>query len=195
MRAFLISQPKAGTYLCSALLAELGMIQTGIHASAGNGYFQEYDLTNLEACRDGKLSQPMNKQLPSFADVLRKIPNNGFAVGHLQHRGDLIDATAAFKRIVLTRPLAEMQASWERWYDLVSRNGKAVYPVVTHKRVAPWVDVPGIFHLTFSDIIDANIPRIDDLQNYLFGEVRADSRGAIEQAKNAPTLTKSRARL
>ena len=43
IKAFIISKPKSGTYLCANLLKELGLIHQGLHFTPQKAYYK-YDL-------------------------------------------------------------------------------------------------------------------------------------------------------
>ena len=99
-RVILATQPKAGTYLYSSLLAGLGFEQTYFHLS--NDKMQAYD----------KNTPNLNTNQPRIFDCYiplvesRRLVRSGqFAVSHLVPTGNVADLLEEFKIIAINREL------------------------------------------------------------------------------------------
>ena len=185
MRYYIISQPKAGTYLTSNLLVEFGLYQTGIHASR-NGSYQHYDLTDPDA----RNRVPHYTRQGTLPDIVNSLPDQGFAVGHVQYTAGHVAALQPCKKILVTRPYQDIPESFERW-SAMKNHKKMSFNQEHYNRIASWMVEPDVFCLNFYDMIERNTLRVDQLQEFLFGEIRYHSGNAIEGALNAPSLTKS----
>ena len=190
MKVLVISQPKSGTYLCANLLQQLGLNFTGLHIS--KDHYQKYDLNNLEDCKTNgrKYTTKLNVE-----ESIKIVKENQFAVSHLRHSKKHVDITSDFKKIILTRNYDEVIESWERWATETNRNFNSRHiDKSVQKNILNWLNESNIFHLTFNNIYNKNILVIDNLQNFLFGEVKVDSLNALTTALDQPSLTKSRLR-
>lgn len=188
MKAYVISQPKAGTYLCTNVLVELGLNPTGIHCN-GVGRYQKYDIFDQSAT--GKVDE-FTHEARSFADVLSLIPEDGFAVGHVEFSWKRLLLLRRFKKIVVTRPFEEFDAANQRFFEDIGRRADASRK--RFDRISRWKTRVKVFHLGFHDMIDRRVDRLDALQVFLFGELRHDSADVIERALRAPSRTKTRIR-
>jgi len=185
MRTFIISQPKAGTYLCANLLVELGLKHTGMHCK-GTGKYQAYDLDDPDAIHKGP---EYTKEKGNFMQVLDLIPDNAFAVGHLEYTDKHIDALKNFKKVLVTRPFKDFDAALERFQKEMNR--KVAINKNKYEKIKKWNDEQDVFMINFYDMIDKNEKKIDELQMHLFGEVRVNSLTAITNALEAKSLTKT----
>mgnify|MGYP003627779656 FL=1 len=189
-RTFIISQPKAGTYLCSNLLINFDMIATGMHIK--NNKARVYDPTQSQLfdnktemkafMRERRISRPR------FGDLIAEIPNHGFAVGHIEPQKKFIGGLSGCKKILLLRPYEEFEESLKRFYGGSSVNRKG------YDEIAKWEYQADVFVMKFSDMIKPRIPVINKLQRFLFGEVKFNSEEAITKALASPSLTKSNIR-
>ena len=184
MRAFIISQPKSGTYLCSNLLVEWGLDQTALHLTPG-GWYYKYDLDDPSSMAN--FIKYLHKEGESFKHNLNLIPENGFAVGHIAYQPIIEQALESFKLIVLTRPRGEVLQSIERFKDEFNREIQIGDRL--RRGIGKWKNKA--FHLTFDDMINKNIEKLDELQIYLFGEIKFDSEKSVENALNKKSITKS----
>ena len=181
MRAIIISEPKSGTYLCSALLKHLGMYQTFFHLFETS--YSAYDKNDL---LEGRNNPRKYLKAGNIQDVVTSITDNGFAVTHEKRKELMVTAFASFKKVVVTRPLKEKKASHNRWITETPR-GNSGYQT-NHSL---WLADPETFHIEFKDMIEINVEKIDALQVYLFGSIITDSAEAMNKALNEETLTKS----
>lgn len=185
MKYFIISQPKAGTYLCSNLLVELGLNQTGMHCK-GSGLFQKYDLNDPDAVTKTK---QYTQRLESFDAVLNTIPDNSFAVGHLKYNKKLIESLKNVKKILVIRPFEDFDNAAKRFKQDLNRNVSASKE--KYDRIKQWENENDVFVVNFYDMINKNTKKINQLQKFLFNEVVYDSKIAIQNALEKDSLTKT----
>ena len=189
-RTFIISQPKAGTYLCSNLLINFDMIATGMHIK--NNKARIYDPTQSQSFNNKTEMKAFMRERrisrPRFGDLIAEIPNNGFAVGHIEPQKKFIGGLSGCKKILLLRPYEEFEESLKRFYGGSSVNRKG------YDQIAKWEYQADVFVMNFSDMIKPRIPVINKLQRFLFGEVKFNSEEAITKALASPSLTKSNIR-
>lgn len=192
MKAFVISQPKAGTYLCANLLVNFNMVPTNMHVK--NNKYRVYQVgSSLPKFATKKELKNYIKAVTyyenSFGDIVDLIPDNGFAVGHLPCEGKYINALKDVKKILLTRPYDEHQESIKRFKE--EMHGDTSVNKDGYFGMLEWRNQPDVFELQFSDMIKPRLAQIRKLQNYLFGEVKYDEEQAIQRALGSPSPTKS----
>lgn len=188
MKYFIISQPKAGTYLCANLLSEFNLINTRLHISERK--YELYDFNNLEESR---------KNLTNFSypiplhDSLTKIFDNQFAVGHIPYSENNRNLLKNFKKILLIREYDGIKNSATRWAHSTGRslNIKKVFDIA--EDVIRWKQ-DNVFIINFQDLIEKNENIINKLQIFLFGNILYDSLKSIENALIKDSLTKSNVR-
>jgi hypothetical protein len=190
--AFIISQPKAGTYLCANLLANFGMYSTGWHVKSGK--YREYDITQplpkFEKKNElKKYIQSVTHQVGSFSSIIKTIPTNGFAQGHLEYQGKYIKGLRGVKKILLTRPHDQHMQSIKRFQD--EMHGDTAVTEEAYHNIAGWAEHDDVFHLTFNDLIKPKYAKLRKLQTFLFGEIICDEVQAIHKALASPSPTKS----
>lgn len=188
MRAFILSQPKSGTYLAANILRELGLEHRGLHLTP-TPYYYEYDL-NDPHCMDKDKFQTYKKKGKNFESNVKLIPNNSFGVGHIPMMIPFQKALDKFKRILVTRPSHDVKDSASRFKE--DYNRKINVQELLRERIAEWE--PYCFHLTFEDMINRNVDKIDQLQVHLFNKVVNDSQKALDQALRSDSPTKSKIR-
>lgn len=197
MKYFVISQPKAGTYLCSNLLREFKLEATGIHCNGSKNYkIYRPDDPLLHRYIDSNnfdLLKTVSYKKNTFLEVLDEIGENEFAVGHVKHtelsKQDLIN----FKKIIVTRNYQDYADSKKRYYE--TYNAKVFSGTFElYSNILLWVRENNTFKLTFYDMINCNIKKIDELQLFLFDKKSYDSKECIQNALQKPSLTKSNIR-
>ena len=187
MKYFIISQPKAGTYLCSNLLVELGLIQTGMHCK-GTGKFQKYNLEDPNAVSKVK---EYTHFLNSFQEVVDSIPENAFAVGHISPTNRRIKSLEGFKKILVIRPYVDFIDSAKRFAIDYNRDGIGKNKESQYQIINEWKNQKDVFTINFYDMINKNLNKINELQYFLFGKIVTDSNQAINNALKKDSLTKS----
>ena len=191
MKIFVISQPKAGTYLCANILNELGFVFCGMHM--GERKFEVYpDPSSKHYARAMKNpAYPINFEyrVPLKKSIRSVLPGQ-YAVGHLVYNKENQSILKKIKKIVLTRPIDEILVSVQKWDKHTQRK---VSNLETMKdrcaKIEPWMQDPEVFHMTFDQMkIDAG--RINQLQKFLGIKKKHDSAEVIKQALSKPSMTK-----
>ena len=189
MKTIIISQPKAGTYLCANLLKEFGLQMSGYHFSRNN--YQKYDLDNLEHCRNNPSFYTVKEK---FSRSIHFIEENQFGVGHLEYRAgwENLLQNLNFKKIVLTRDIESCRRSWEEWATYTGRSTKSdpQTGIKKRKQIEKWIGTDNTFHMTFDDMKTKNIEKLDELQYFLFDEIKISSLQAILNALDSDSKTK-----
>lgn len=181
MRAIIISEPKSGTYLCSALLKNLGMHQTYWHL-----FYQWYTAYDGDKIVEGRYKPNNFRVEKTMEEMVPQIPQNGFAVTHLPKTTRMMKCFKGFKKVIVTRPFEEKKASNDVWRKTTNR-APSSYDIEHHL----WLEEEDKFHIEFKDMIEINVEKIDALQVYLFGSIITDSKEAMAAALNEETITKS----
>jgi hypothetical protein len=184
LKAIIISEPKSGTYLCSSLLKNLGLYQTYYHLFLV--WYTAYEGDTPEKIMQGRNNPGKFYKKGLIEDMVKKIPEEGFAVTHLPKTQRLEKAFDGMKKVVVTRPFEEKEESNSLWIKETKRAHSSFE--ITHEA---WLRDPETFHIEFNDMISINKEKIDALQIYLFGEVITDSVEAMTLALNEETITKS----
>lgn len=187
---FIISQPKAGTYLCSNFLINLNLIATGMHIK--NRKARIYDPKDNPKFQTKKeMRQYMSERTitkKTFDEFIEMIPENGFAVGHTPYDKKYISGLEFCKKILLLRPYEEHKESLSRFY------GNSSITQQTYNNIELWKHEANTFVMTFDDMINCNVQVLDNLQKFLFGNIKFDSKIEMKKALDAPSLTKSEIR-
>ena len=166
--AFIVSQPKAGTYLAVNILRELGF------------RFKRYHLSEKKYYRYPKPGDP----------AFRMATTDEIGVGHLAYTPFNEQCLRPYKKILLTRPEKEILESVQRWEQYTGRPPSNPGNIKHRCRaVQNWRLQPDVFHMTFADMRECNVARIDQLQEFLEVE-KQDSRTVVKRALAAPSKTK-----
>lgn len=191
MRAFIISKPKSGTYLCANLLKEFGLLHLGLHFTPNSGYYK-YDLNRSDAMHQDVFKSYF-KRGTTFVKNINIIPDNGLGVGHIPFKESLVKPLSKFKLIYLHRDDKGISESYARMRNDYKREG---FLNKRNKRknnsIAMWE--PHCFSMSFDDLVYKNTIKIDELQKYLFNEIKINSGDAINRALSSPSITKSNKR-
>ena len=191
MKIFVISQPKAGTYLCANILNELGFVFCGMHM--GEKKFEVYPAPSSKhyarAMKNPAYPINFEHRVP-LTKSIRKILPGQYAVGHLVYNTENQSILKKIKKIVLTRPIDEILVSVQKWDKHTQRK---VSNLETMKdrcaKIEPWMQDPEVFHMTF-DQMKADAGRINQLQKFLGIKKKHDSAEVIKQALSKPSMTK-----
>ena len=189
IKCFIISQPKAGTYLCANILKELGF---HFH----NNHFSEKHFAIYPPVGSPELAVKL--QHPHRARVrhvlqqsLPRIKSGQVGVGHLIYKHDTEKRLRKFYKIVLTRDKKDILASMERWTKFSKRPPANLNAVLdTADRILPWISRQGVFHMTFNDMKNMNLDKIDKLQSFLGIYHTLGSEMLIKRALAMPSITK-----
>lgn len=189
MKYFIISQPKAGTYLCSNVLKNFGINQSYLHLNMNHysKYFEKID--GQEKKFEKKLIKiPLNESI-------KLIKDNSFAVGHIPYDSSTEVLLKDFKKILITRNISDCKESWRR-FSKESRFAKGNFyknkaNQYRYKKISEWENIEEVFHINFDDIINENIKKIDELQVFLFHQNFFLSEEILKKSLNEDSLTKS----
>lgn len=184
MKTLIISQPKSGTYLLANILENMGLMSTWMHINAGS--YDQYDPTRLA---EGRKNPEKFRTPASLEESVARINDYEFAMMHLAFSKKTAETLYDFKKIILSRDPKEAAESWNRW-NQESGRGKP-QKVSIPASVKNWIGRHNTFDLTFDDMINKNVQKIDDLQTWLYKEIRFDSLEVIERALASDSLTKS----
>ena len=188
MKVFVLSQPKAGTYLCANILQELGFKFNQLHFSEKK--YERYPDPNGKY--RAKLQYPHNLQtrMP-LEESLELLKDNDVGVGHLGFTQKNEALLSDFKKIVLTRPKGEILESLQRWTEFSRRPPANIeHTLARCEAVTKWIERPGIFHMTFDDMRNVNVEKINQLQDFLKIKPKLDSKEVCRKAKSKPSITK-----
>lgn len=190
MKVMIISQPKAGTYLCSNLLVEMKIPTCGYHYK--ENLLNKYDLDDIENIREGLKREKIRLPLTKTINLL---PDNYHAVSHLDYNKLNVNLLKDFKIILLTRDYKERVESWNTWTKLKGDNkgsGNINYELQENKK--KWIKESNVFHLLFNDMINKNEEQLNQLQQFLFNEIKFSSINCMSNALQKDSLTKSKKR-
>jgi hypothetical protein len=181
-KVIIISQPKSGTYLLSEVVKRIGFVQTYMHIN--DRYYHQYDPDHID---QGKVNPNKYRKSVKMEQSARLVDPGSFAVTHQTFNERTKNIFGDFFKIVITRNKSERQESWDNFFNGKIRHRQGFKDV----SVAGWENEDFTFFIDFSDIIDKNIQKIDQLQVFLLGSVQQDSLKIIEESLAAETLTKS----
>lgn len=203
-RVLLATQPKAGTYLLSSVLARLGFHQTHYHLNKRR--MQAYDPALLE----------LGAQQPRLFDVqiklgesLKLIRHGEFAASHLAPRPDVLPLIRdQFVVVTCLRNLRTSLKSYARFSASTSRKapqlamrireqGVAAYLEADGKRairralwVAEWRQQPNAFVVRFEDLKSDPDKGVGPLADFL-GVRDCNPAEVLDKARAGQSLTKS----
>jgi hypothetical protein len=179
MKYFIISQPKAGTYLAANLLENMKISPSKLHFDPG-------------LVRRFKTLKEFEEYNISFNKALKnKLKDGEFAVGHMHYVNGNIAALKGIKKILLIRDKKEIKESAKRYLE---ETGISVWSIINDRSlelIERWSEHKGIFVLEFKDIINKNTKKIDEMQQYIFGEIKFNSLEIINKSLEQDSLTKS----
>jgi predicted MPP superfamily phosphohydrolase len=182
MKYIILSEPKAGTYLCANLMNEFGIKFEGYHLNKNR--YQIRNNNNL-----------LKEENIPFLQSIDLINENTVAVTHMHALPDVVSKLKSFKKIVLTRDYNERLDSWRRWKKMKpDAIPKKLVSYQTAWNNYNWLNERDIFHLEFNDLINNKKEKIDQLQSFLFNDIKFDSINCINNAKKHNSLTKSNIR-
>ena len=113
---FLITQPKAGTYLVARLLTKLGLVNTEIHAERFG--FSDYRHKSIDEMREDYLKFTTHIPIEVSAGL---VAPGQFSVGHLPHGDHSVNATLHMRRILLIRNARDALVSFMRFSEIPGR--------------------------------------------------------------------------
>jgi len=206
-----VSLPKSGTYLMAELLKTLGYRWTGMHL-AEKGY-SDYSGADIFEARRNPNRFARNEPLSTS---LTRIQPGEFAVGHLPFKEDVLQATARFTRLYLTRDLRTALISYMRfmhstgrlgaeqlsWYSIPDLRKRLVVFLSTtaphllewfYRCMEGWSELDGTMQVRFEDLTAGGEQaiRVVDSVAKLLGAKDYDARSVLQSILGAETITKS----
>lgn len=185
MKYLIITKPKAGTHLCASLFEHLGLNNSYMHLNIDN--YQKYLPENLAEAKTNPKKFTHNVCVD---ESFKLIPDGHFAYTHLLYCERTKKIFENFCKVLIVRDNAEIRESYKTWQQESGRTAPLVSEAELNN-IEAWKLDPEVFVMEFNDLIDRNIDKVDQLQEYLFGSVITNSENAISQALKANTLTKS----
>jgi len=196
MKYVIISQPKSGTYLCVNLLSELKINPSWMHFTSTG--FVKFNPRNIHK---EKLYGPDKAVYSPITRTASLITDNYFSQGHIEYNPITEKSLKDFKKILLTRDKQECIESLNRMREQTKRQdlSEAAFPIDNLAKlrngVAGWQGTENTFNLSFNDMININLTKLDKLQQFLFdGDVRHNSKVCMENALKNNSITKSNLR-
>lgn len=150
MKYFIISQPKAGTYLCANLLQEFNLLFEGYHINPKS--YQKYNFNDLIRCRETPENFTHHVPIQTSINLIKE---NHFGVGHLIPSEENINLLKNFKKILITRDIESIQTSYQKWVT-ESFKVRKIMPVKKILSILNWKDKNNVFSLSFDDLKNKN---------------------------------------
>lgn len=146
-------------------------------------------MNNFEIKKDDKIE--FNAIYKKSDKLPVNIDDGKFAICHLIHSNEFEQQLKNFKKILLIRNLKEIKESNQR--RVLESKNPMFHLVYTPKllEIKKWEDVQDVFVLSFDDLINKNLEKIDLLQLHLFGKLCFNSDRAISDALKQDSDTKS----
>jgi hypothetical protein len=179
MKYFIISQPKAGTYLLSNILENMGISPSKLH-------FDPNLIRKFNTLED---YEKINASLKS--GVKKILKDEEFAVGHIPYSERDEDALLKTKKILITRNTGKIKDSAKRYLKETGIDVGDIIKYKNLKNIKDWKGKEDVFYITFEDLMKKDTRKIDKLQIFLFNEIKFDSLEILEKALNQNSLTKS----
>lgn len=210
-RVVVVSIPKSGTYLVAELLKALGYRSTGMHLA--ETAYTDYTGSRLEDARRDPGRFTRSEPLPA---ALTRIGPGEFAVGHLPFKAEVVEATAPFKRLFVTRDLRWALISYMRFMHSTGRLGAkhlAWYPIADLRKrcyvflqttapyllkrfyegLAGWSQLTDVLPVRFEDVVSQG-PRatrtVESIARFL-DLPHCDASSVLRASLAAETITKS----
>jgi hypothetical protein len=179
MKYFIISQPKAGTYLMSNILENMGIIPSKLH-------FDPKLIRKFNSLEDYETLKISIKN--AFKE---EIKDNEFAVGHIPYTLENEESLRGIKKVLITRSEKEIRESAKRYLQEHGINVEEIIKKSNLEKINNWNDKEEVFSIRFEDVVGKNIEKLNELQMFLFNEIRFDSLEVINKALAKDSLTKS----
>ncbi len=213
-RAFIISIPKAGTYLAAEVMAALGVQSSRLHVDDGW-------VSDFRQHRKGTKMWQYQFEMP-MKDALTLVQPGQFAVGHLPCSERVRRALDGFCRVFIFRELRHAFVSWGRFVIAEDMDGQAAeaartmpdgpdrvlwvlklksseWLASTCRAMVAWRRAPGVLPIRFEDLVgengaDAQDAVVDALARHLRLPFDEGARRAACACVGTDTLTWSGSR-
>ena len=201
-KVFIISQPKAGTYLMANILMELGYRTGTIETFEGikhlsRGKIEIYPLPGCEGFEESRKFPERYRLWQGFSRSADTINKGEFAVGHVRpDKGESHLKLRHFRKIFLERSPRDIEQSLFRWDSYSGRSPSNKKDVLRHANMmlqwkkSDYHGTGGMFCLTFDDMKNYNVKKIDELQKFLGVVDLYDSKSLLQKALSNDSITK-----
>jgi len=175
--------------LCANILKELGFYFHNNHFS--EKHFEIYPPVGSPALAE-KLQHPHRARVRyPLQQSLPRIKSGQVGVGHLVYKHETEKLLRKFHKIVLTRDKEDIIASMDRWTKSSKRPPGNLNAVLDKAdRILPWISRERVFHMTFNDMKNMNLHKINKLQKFLGIWHELGSETLIKTALAKPSITK-----
>ena len=201
-KVFIISQPKAGTYLMANILLELGYRTGTIETFEGikhlsRGKIEIYPLPGCEGFEESRKFPERYRLWQGFSRSADTINKGEFAVGHVRpDKGESHFKLRHFRKIFLERSPHDIEQSLFRWDSYSGRSPSNKKDVLRHANMmlqwknSDYHGTGGLFQLTFEDMKNYDVEKIDQLQKFLGIVDLYDSKSVLQKALSKDSITK-----
>ena len=206
MRAMIISQPKAGTYLCAEILKQVGMKPTNWHLFRNR--YTDYSGVGLEDARAKPGGLTKRRKL---CEAAAEIDQAHFAVGHIGYAKSVAETLEPFRKILLTRELRQAleslcrfkyatgrfrkNASWHTFnaprlrLARFLRESGPEYLAKFYGPVAMWHGQPGTLTIPYTALRSPET--VQEIADHIERPIGHDgAEAALQAALEADTITK-----
>lgn len=166
-------------------MEQLGLTRSGIHLC--ENHYKHYNLTNIGYCRGHELEFQHRGKV---SDSVSLINESEVAVTHVSPTKTHIESFQPFKKIFLYRDYKSRMESWGR--TGIQRLDDDYYMTEEyHNGMFSWAKQDNVFKMSFYDMLEVNVDTINQLQRFLFNDMRYDSADCMNIALRTNSLTKS----
>lgn len=159
-----------------------------MHLAAGS--YDRYEPNNLD---EGRKNPEKFRHKATLEEASNLIGENQFAVSHIDYNKKSESIFKDFKKIILHRDPSEAGKSWNRWKQQSGRQMKD-RNTIPNSSALSWSGKENTFTLPFDDMVNKNVQKIDELQLFLFAQLKYNSTAIIEKSLAQDSLTKSSSR-
>jgi hypothetical protein len=190
MKYLITSVPKSGTYLTANIFKNLGISDSGIHIQNATK-----SLYIVGGWRQDKNNKNYNERVyKNSEDIIDEVKDGEFLTGHIEKTELMTKKFLGYKKVLLVRDMSGIIDSAIRYKKDQNVNLLPHINIEKFKSIEEWKNDSDCFTINFVDLIAKNIDVMNDLQIYLFGEVRLDSLEIIELSLKQDSPTKSNLR-
>ena len=161
------------------------------------GKVEIYPLPGCEGFEEARTYPNKYRLWQGFSRTCDTILKGEFAVGHVEPiKGLSHDKLRNFKKIFLERAPHDIEQSLLRWDSYSGRSPSNKKDVLRHaNKMLQWKNsdyhgTGGLFVLTFEDMKNYNVKKIDELQKFLGIVNLYDSKSVLQKALSKDSITK-----
>ena len=161
------------------------------------GKVEIYPLPGCEGFEEARTYPNKYRLWQGFSRTCDTILKGEFAVGHVEpNKGLSYDKLRNFKKIFLERSPQAIEQSLLRWDSYSGRSPSNKKDVLRHaNKMLQWKNsdyhgTGGLFSMTFEDMKNYNVGKIDELQKFLGIVDLYDSKLVLQKALSNDSITK-----